>query len=1721
MSKTIKRILCICLALLMATSVITANVSALTYSGSSSYKSGKYYAALTKVELTGNQRTDIVNVAKSQVGYQEGGSSSSLSGEVKGSGNYTEYGRWYGMQDMWCAMFVSWCANVAGISTSIIPSHSYTPTGLTWFKDRGQAYSRSTVANGGYTPKSGDIIYFKSSRNQNITNHIGIVTGYSGGTVYTIEGNTSSATISTNGGAVAAKSYAISNTYIVYICKPAYKNTSTTVTTPTVTYPYKDGNDVVLYDGEATTGITASFNTSVALDTSNKTKGSSSLSMTCKTPAAEASATQIGGMAMQKLNAATDLSNFNNVTFDLYVSRQMTGSNYMQVNFGADGYDGYNAMIDISGLTAGWHTLTIRTSDVPAAVASADWSKVNYLRYTWFNFANNATETTIKIDNVRATTKYPYVANDTLMLYDGESTIGASPAFGATASLSSERKQGNSSLKLDASNPSASLDSGVGGMINFAINTADLSKYTKIHFDLYLGQNMTGSHQFQINFATSGQDGFNVVKSLTDKGAGWYSYDLDMIKLEAAVSGADWANINNLRFTWFNNAKSTTPSYFLIDNVYAYNDTSVTYPYFKGNDAVLYDGESALGLSTMFDTSIALVADSTQGSSSLSMTCNNPAAEAAGSKVGGMVKQNLTNPIDLTGYTYVFFDLYVSRDMVGSNGFQVNFGTSNHDGYNTLVGIDNLTAGWHTFKIKLSDIPAAVSSADWSNINYLRYTWFNYTGSSDVVTFKIDNVYATNYPYLFDGGMMLYDGESTVTSQAHFGATASLSDNKTQGSTSLKLDAANPGALVDTGVGGMIITNINSADLTAYNTIHFDLYVGQDMAGSHQFQVNFATSGQDGYNVVKSLTNKGAGWYSYDLSMADIQAAVSGANWADINTLRFTWFNNAGVSTPSYFLIDNIYAYYTDKCFHTGATNVVGQKEATCDAEGYTGDIYCANCGDLLTTGSVIPANGHNPASVWSTDATHHWKDCQSIGCGNLINKAAHTGGTATCVNKAVCSVCSVAYGAVNAANHTKTEVRGAVAATTTAAGYTGDTYCVDCGTKTATGSVIPALTPAVQVLYNGETLANVSTAFDTDVILSTNKTEGNSALKMTFNDPYGVNTNTNIGGMTFIALDQSMDLTSYDKLCFDLYVSNDLNCSAGFQVNLCTEGSDGYNLMVGIDNFHAGWNTVTINLKGITPTVSGADLSNINNLRLTWFNYAGTGLNHMIVDNMRVVRGTESVAPATKTPVDLGTNFNALIQSAYSGYNLAVSGSNVEIDASYAADGQVWYFVRQADGSYEIANQATDTLLDVTAAGESAGFNVGVYGDNNSVAQRWFIYQSGDYYTLSPVCAPTCNLEVADGSFAHSNVHTNVIADRDSQKFTISPLNYLDLGNPADLGTDFYAKINVASGVNFSLSDTNVITYGDSSAAAQVWKFVRQADGSYKIVNQKSGTKLLEIYGTNAQIAEDVGAVTQRWFIYQVGDKYVLRSAGIFKTVLTAEAATASSNVMAASYTGSSLQLFGIDVQANYGQTETDPNMVVLRKIMYAVETGGQVYGNADYTDFTEAYTNTPEEHAITIGAGQWYGPEAKTLLNLIRTTDPALFASLDTAGIASDLDSVSWSTYAISKTSAKAKCIVSIISTDVGKRCQDQLMDEQMVKFMAEAESLGVTDLRAKMMCVNIRHLGGLSALKRILNKSATPYTMYTLYDAMQSDTGNQVGTFKSRHNFVLNALEKYIVE
>lgn len=199
------------------------------------------------------------------------------------------------------------------------------------------------------------------------------------------------------------------------------------------------------------------------------------------------------------------------------------------------------------------------------------------------------------------------------------------------------------------------------------------------------------------------------------------------------------------------------------------------------------------------------------------------------------------------------------------------------------------------------------------------------------------------------------------------------------------------------------------------------------------------------------------------------------------------------------------------------------------------------------------------------------------------------------------------------------------------------------------------------------------------------------------------------------------------------------------------------------------------------------------------------------------------------------------------------------------------------------------------------------------------------------------------------------------------------------------------------------------------------------------------------------------------------------------------------------------------------------MRKILYAVESGGQVYGKQNYSAFAGVGANTSNEKAITIGAGQWYANEARELLKKIKTDYPDDFTKYDTTNIAADL-SKSWAGYGVTKTSAKGKAILAIISCESGIKSQDAYMDAQIESYTSNiAKTYGEMTDDAMMECINIIHQGGNSALKRILAKTEKPYSAKTIYAALCTDpddktSNNQVGDYVTRQKKVYEFISKY---
>ena len=119
-------------------------------------------------------------------------------------------------------------------------------------------------------------------------------------------------------------------------------------------------------------------------------------------------------------------------------------------------------------------------------------------------------------------------------------------------------------------------------------------------------------------------------------------------------------------------------------------------------------------------------------------------------------------------------------------------------------------------------------------------------------------------------------------------------------------------------------------------------------------------------------------------------------------------------------------------------TELVGKKETTCEADGYTGDEVCKVCAKVVKAGEVIKALGHNTELVGKIEAT-----CETDG---------YTGDE-------VCKVCDkvVKAGEVIKALGHSTELVGKIDATCKEAGYTGDEVCKVCGKVVTNGQVIPA----------------------------------------------------------------------------------------------------------------------------------------------------------------------------------------------------------------------------------------------------------------------------------------------------------------------------------------------------------------------------------------------------------------------------------------------------------------------------------------------------------------------------------------------------------------------------------------------------------------------------------------------------------------------------------------
>lgn len=211
-----------------------------------------------------------------------------------------------------------------------------------------------------------------------------------------------------------------------------------------------------------------------------------------------------------------------------------------------------------------------------------------------------------------------------------------------------------------------------------------------------------------------------------------------------------------------------------------------------------------------------------------------------------------------------------------------------------------------------------------------------------------------------------------------------------------------------------------------------------------------------------------------------------------------------------------------------------------------------------------------------------------------------------------------------------------------------------------------------------------------------------------------------------------------------------------------------------------------------------------------------------------------------------------------------------------------------------------------------------------------------------------------------------------------------------------------------------------------------------------------------------------------------------------------------------------------------SNSQMKVMLNIVGAVETGGQVYGQRDYDDFTNPGQNSPSEYSCTAGAYQEYGENLRQLLLRIQKEYPRTFAKYDTAGIADDIKRT-WSNfnpYTVRKGSAKANAIVNIISSPSGKLVQDYRAMDLIDTYLAHAKRMGVTNVRAALLFAECEHLGGPGPIERVVNRASNKNNITSLYDSLlkdRLDTSNhyQIGDsiYGTRHIKCKSWITQYI--
>lgn len=216
------------------------------------------------------------------------------------------------------------------------------------------------------------------------------------------------------------------------------------------------------------------------------------------------------------------------------------------------------------------------------------------------------------------------------------------------------------------------------------------------------------------------------------------------------------------------------------------------------------------------------------------------------------------------------------------------------------------------------------------------------------------------------------------------------------------------------------------------------------------------------YGEIVQCQNMGNTSYDSDFVFCTFQLRVIGESGAGmiVNDEIYAFDSSNRYATVEK---QNMQVQIDVGCAHENKTKVEA-KSSVCDDLGWDEHYDCDDCDAVFDASGkwMIPGVPYREAAHifeenYAYNGLGHWYQCSS--CGAKSEYSAHNNGTATCIKKAVCGDCGQEYGSVDAHNHTgETTLRDQKDATYFTKGYTGDTYCSDCGELIESGQVIDTI---------------------------------------------------------------------------------------------------------------------------------------------------------------------------------------------------------------------------------------------------------------------------------------------------------------------------------------------------------------------------------------------------------------------------------------------------------------------------------------------------------------------------------------------------------------------------------------------------------------------------------------------------------------------------------------